>query len=502
MSNLTSPSAQHLQRDNNNYNHNNHNYNYNNNNNNITTHTPFLPPDNYSISNFRDANETHSRRDLAPVGVTEELYCHIRRYDFFERYAWLYFNAYFWFRVIFIHLVPCIVLLVMNGMLICALRSASLRKRRLMQMDRRSGHRAPAAPDEQSKEARSCSVSQLQESQLTRRMTTEMETMDGNSQVQEKMKRDSVVVHRNGQGQQLRQRRNHRSSLKIFRRRLRQKSPTIAVSEVDTTNGKESSLPLYLETKQLQPVNPKFSGVDGKINPENCQTFDCLQEDTTDFEATPGGGCFKSWKKQSGSCSREKKTVSLVLTPIDASSRVTSLAVPHQSRASSRSCNAEVQPPDRPQIVREGASTAAEATTAATTAVARRKSSSTSKQLLSATTRSDDHSSHGKTKSRAARQGDNRRLTDIDNTTRMLVVVVGLVLLVELPQLCLIVIFVCMQNFYVVLIEDELLGRLTVTSNLCIMLSYPLNFFIYCAMSRKFKTSIYQLLDCRKGCPG
>lgn len=439
--------------------------------------TSFTSLDNFSVSVFGHENETRFWRDLAPVGTAEERYCHIRRHDFFERYAWFYFNAYFWFRVIFIHLVPCIVLLVMNGMLICALRSASLRKRRLMQTDKHSGHKVQMAPDDQTKEARSCSVTQFPEPQLTGRMTNELETIDGPSQAQE-LKRDSVV-HRNGQGQQVKQRKNHRSSLKIFRRRLRQKSPTIAVSDEESKIRKDSSIP-------LEQVDQKFLGVSGNIATGNCQTFDSLQEETTNVKVAPGVGWFNSWKKQSGSSSREKKKVSLVLTPVDASTRVTSLAVPHEKlEYRGGSCTSEMQHPEFSQTERE-------AKASVTTAVCRESSSR----------RSVDQSGHDKTKQRAARRNDNKRLTDIDNTTRMLVVVVGLVLLVELPQLCLIVIFVCMQNFYVVLIEDELLGRLTVTSNLCIMLSYPLNFFIYCAMSRKFKTSIYQLLDCRKRCSG
>ncbi|ESO07375.1 hypothetical protein HELRODRAFT_170711 [Helobdella robusta] len=40
---------------------------------------------------------------------------------------------------------------------------------------------------------------------------------------------------------------------------------------------------------------------------------------------------------------------------------------------------------------------------------------------------------------------------------------------------------------------DTTLNKLTMASNLCIMFSYPLNFFIYCTMSKKFKTTFKEL---------
>ena len=50
----------------------------------------------------------------------------------------LYFNLYFWFRVIFVHLVPCISLVVMNALLIYAMRVAQRRRMMLLRQNKKS----------------------------------------------------------------------------------------------------------------------------------------------------------------------------------------------------------------------------------------------------------------------------------------------------------------------------------------------------------------------------
>ena len=50
----------------------------------------------------------------------------------------LYFNLYFWFRVIFIHLVPCTILVVINSVLILTLRTAHKRRMQLLKQNKES----------------------------------------------------------------------------------------------------------------------------------------------------------------------------------------------------------------------------------------------------------------------------------------------------------------------------------------------------------------------------
>lgn len=91
------------------------------------------------------------------------------------------------------------------------------------------------------------------------------------------------------------------------------------------------------------------------------------------------------------------------------------------------------------------------------------------------------------------KKSESKQIKDSNCTTLMLVAVVGLFLLVEFP-LGIIIILVIVQNaFEVVIIKDTLMPYLTLISNFFILLSYPLNFFIYCGMSRQFRETFKQL---------
>ena len=50
----------------------------------------------------------------------------------------MYYNIYYWFRVIFIHLVPCISLVVMNALLIYAMKMAQKRRMLLLRQNKKS----------------------------------------------------------------------------------------------------------------------------------------------------------------------------------------------------------------------------------------------------------------------------------------------------------------------------------------------------------------------------
>jgi len=49
----------------------------------------------------------------------------------------VYFNVYFWFRVIFIHLLPCSALVFLNAALSCAMQTAKRRRQQLLKLNRR-----------------------------------------------------------------------------------------------------------------------------------------------------------------------------------------------------------------------------------------------------------------------------------------------------------------------------------------------------------------------------
>lgn len=67
--------------------------------------------------------------------------CVFRYQSFLEGNLDLYFNIYFWFRVVFINLMPCVSLVVMNALLIYAMRVARIRRKQLLRQNKNSESR-------------------------------------------------------------------------------------------------------------------------------------------------------------------------------------------------------------------------------------------------------------------------------------------------------------------------------------------------------------------------
>jgi len=63
----------------------------------------------------------------------------VKNYAAFVTYNMdLYFNVYYWFRVIFIYLFPCSTLVVLNALLVRTMRQAARRRRQLLAQNRKS----------------------------------------------------------------------------------------------------------------------------------------------------------------------------------------------------------------------------------------------------------------------------------------------------------------------------------------------------------------------------
>lgn len=91
---------------------------------------------------------------------------------------------------------------------------------------------------------------------------------------------------------------------------------------------------------------------------------------------------------------------------------------------------------------------------------------------------------------RLAAQNRHRELlvvNQVSATTTMLIVVVGVFLLVEFPVGVFILTMTFENNIGVELVRAETSRLQELISNFVILLSYPINFFIYCAMSRQFR---------------
>jgi hypothetical protein len=91
------------------------------------------------------------------------------------------------------------------------------------------------------------------------------------------------------------------------------------------------------------------------------------------------------------------------------------------------------------------------------------------------------------------RKSESRRLQESNCTTAMLVTVVGVFLLVEFPLAIFFILMILENTFEIYLIADTTRHEASLFINLAILLSYPINFFIYCGMSRQFRETFKQL---------
>ncbi|XP_055867246.1 sex peptide receptor-like isoform X2 [Biomphalaria glabrata] len=94
---------------------------------------------------------------------------------------------------------------------------------------------------------------------------------------------------------------------------------------------------------------------------------------------------------------------------------------------------------------------------------------------------------------RQNKKSESRKLKESNCTTLMLVAVVGLFLLVEFPLGILMLCLIIKETFAVSLVSESTLPVASLFSNFCILLSYPLNFFIYCGMSKQFRETFKRL---------
>ena len=103
----------------------------------VVTMVPRLTDRQYSISSYTDADDmvTHlcfvSFETIHSLLGIDKYFFTIAIMRFFILVFSRYFFIFFWFRVIFVHLVPCSALVWLNYHLAVALRRADQRRRRL-----------------------------------------------------------------------------------------------------------------------------------------------------------------------------------------------------------------------------------------------------------------------------------------------------------------------------------------------------------------------------------
>lgn len=91
------------------------------------------------------------------------------------------------------------------------------------------------------------------------------------------------------------------------------------------------------------------------------------------------------------------------------------------------------------------------------------------------------------------KKSESKKIKDSNCTTLMLVAVVGLFLLVELPLGIIMIINIIDNTWSLRIFKEETYGIMNLITNFFILLSYPLNFFIYCGMSRQFRETFKRM---------
>jgi len=91
-----------------------------------------------------------------------------------------------------------------------------------------------------------------------------------------------------------------------------------------------------------------------------------------------------------------------------------------------------------------------------------------------------------------SKESRDRRQRDANNTTMMLIVVIAVFLAVELPLSCITALHT-ISSSVVEFLDYKLVGNIILFINVIICMSYPLNFAIYCGMSRQFRKTFRSL---------
>jgi len=99
------------------------------------------------------------------------------------------------------------------------------------------------------------------------------------------------------------------------------------------------------------------------------------------------------------------------------------------------------------------------------------------------------------------RKSESRRLAESNVTTMMLVAVVGVFLVVEFPLAVIFIIVIIENTLDIAIVNPDSMATASLFVNLFILLSYPVNFFIYCGMSQQFRSTLRSLLLCRSPPP-
>lgn len=93
---------------------------------------------------------------------------------------------------------------------------------------------------------------------------------------------------------------------------------------------------------------------------------------------------------------------------------------------------------------------------------------------------------------RENRKKESKKLRESNCTTLMLIVVVTVFLIVEIP-ICVVTILHIVNTLYISFLNYDNVNILIAFTNFFLVVSYPINFGIYCGMSRQFRETFKEI---------
>lgn len=86
-----------------------------------------------------------------------------------------------------------------------------------------------------------------------------------------------------------------------------------------------------------------------------------------------------------------------------------------------------------------------------------------------------------------------KRASDKNCTTLMLIIVVSVFLIVEVPLAIITALHVFSSLFFITFLDYQIANNCILFANFFLILSYPVNFALYCGMSRQFRETFREI---------
>ena len=91
-----------------------------------------------------------------------------------------------------------------------------------------------------------------------------------------------------------------------------------------------------------------------------------------------------------------------------------------------------------------------------------------------------------------------KRRKESARVTKIIIIVTAVIVVVEIPLMVTLILWTLTMIHQKLFITEDVLGKLSIAFNLMIYISFPVIFFLYCAMSHKFRRGFRRIIKCNK----